>query len=646
MERQKRPKAVILLGLLFLLAIIGYALRGCLLRSVADRRIARLEQRYGLNIGYTDLGMKGLSTVSVSGLTVVPDERDTLLSLQSLDVDLSLWMLLRGHVYVESVQMDSLLLRFTKHDSVANYDFLFLPPRPTETDAPAAQSTKQPDTPTDYCLRTNRLLGLLFNLLPGNAELTRLHITEQKNSNFVALHIPRFSIHQHRFRSSLSIREDSLSQQWTTEGELNPSEHRIHATLRAPQLTVPYIRRRFGIEATFDSLTCSLQQELADNSHSILCGQAEVGGLHVYHRRLSPEVINLDHGLLDFRLNIHPHGAELDSSSLVRFNALEFHPYLRAERTQDDEGHRHWHLTASVSKPWFPSDELFSSLPKGLFSNLEGLRTDGQLCYHGLLDVDFACPDSLRLESSLKGKDFRILAYGQTNLGKMSEEFEYTAYEDGVPVRTFPIGPSWNHFTPLDEIPARLQMSVMQSEDGAFFYHQGFLPDAMREALIQDLKEHRFARGGSTISMQLVKNVFLNRNKNIARKLEEALIVWLIETEHLTSKQRMYEVYLNIAEWGPMVYGIHEAAEFYFDKRPSQLSLEECIYLASIIPRPKHFKYSFTPAGTLRESQEGYFRLIAGRLAQKGIITEEQASQVDISRVRLKGAARAYFETE
>lgn len=91
-------------------------------------------------------------------------------------------------------------------------------------------------------------------------------------------------------------------------------------------------------------------------------------------------------------------------------------------------------------------------------------------------------------------------------------------------------------------------MSVMQSEDDAFFYHHGFLLDAMREALIHDLKVHRFARGGSTISMQIVKNIFLNRKKNIAHKLKEALIVWLIETEHLTSKSRMYEVYLNIAE--------------------------------------------------------------------------------------------------
>ncbi|MEG2573877.1 MAG: biosynthetic peptidoglycan transglycosylase, partial [Bacteroides sp.] len=148
------------------------------------------------------------------------------------------------------------------------------------------------------------------------------------------------------------------------------------------------------------------------------------------------------------------------------------------------------------------------------------------------------------------------------------------------------------------------------------------------EALIHDLKVKRFARGGSTITMQLVKNVFLTRNKNIARKLEEALIVWLIESKHLTSKARMYEVYLNIAEWGPLIYGAKEAAEYYFDKKPSQLTANEAIFLASIIPKPKHFRKSFDADMQLRNNLDGYYRLIAHRLQVKGLITEEEADSV------------------
>ena len=97
-----------------------------------------------------------------------------------------------------------------------------------------------------------------------------------------------------------------------------------------------------------------------------------------------------------------------------------------------------------------------------------------------------ARPDSLKFYSDLRPQHFQILGYGTTNLGKMSEEFEYTAYENEMPVRTFPVGPSWNHFLPLDSVPQLMRMAVLQSEDGGFFYHQGFLPDAIREAMVYD----------------------------------------------------------------------------------------------------------------------------------------------------------------
>ena len=396
-------------------------------------------------------------------------------------------------------------------------------------------------------------------------------------------------------------------------------EYLLHST----KVSIPYITRRFGAKVTFDTLSYSMTKESNGKNQLYLNGKAKVNGLDIFHKVLSPEVIHLDRGHLGYQMNISDHSFELDSTTTVIFNKIQVHPYLRAKKKKDL-----WHFTAAVDKSWFPADELFSSLPKGLFNNLEGIKTSGELAYHFLLDIDFAQLDSLKLESELKERNFEIVEYGDTQLSKMSGEFVYTAYENGMPVRTFPVGPSWEHFTPLDSISPILQMSVMQSEDGAFYYHHGFLPDALREALIYDLQVKRFARGGSTITMQLVKNVFLNKNKNFARKLEEALIVWIIETKRLTSKERMYEVYLNIAEWGPLIYGIQEASAYYFNKRPSQLTTEESIFLASIIPKPKHFRSSFAENGKLKESMEGYYKLIAGCLAQKGLISEIEADTI------------------
>ena len=619
--KKNSKKSILLLSIgggLFICLISIYLSRNMLLQSITNKRTTHIEQTYGLQIHYQNLQMKGCSEITLQGLSIVPNQRDTLLTLQSVNVRLNFWKLLKGNIEVRNVHMNGLAIAFIKRDSAANYDFLFSGHHP--------EATTEPVIETNYAHRINRILNLIYGFFPENGQLTQLNITERKDSNFVTVNIPTFTIENNRFQSTIKIKEDTLTQQWKVAGELNRKVHTLQAELFATEqkkVSLPYINRRFGAEVTFDTLYYSMTKENRTENQLQLDGTAKVNGLDVFHKALSPEVIHLDRGQLTYQMNIGKQTLELDSTTTVLFNQIKFHPYLRAEKNENQ-----WHFTAATDKSWFPADELFSSLPKGLFSNLEGIKTSGELAYHFLLDIDFARLDSLKFESELKEKDFRIIEYGATSLSKMSEEFIYTAYENGIPVKTFPVGPSWEHFTPLDSISPLLRMSVMQSEDGAFFYHKGFLPDAMREALIYDLQVERFARGGSTITMQLVKNVFLNRNKNFARKLEEALIVWLIETERLTSKERMYEVYLNIAEWGPLVYGIQEASAYYFGKRPSQLTTEESIFLASIIPKPKHFRSSFAENGRLKENMEGYYKLIAGRLAKKGLISEIEADSI------------------
>lgn len=639
-RRKMRIFSAVLLAVLPVAAGILFACRGVLLRNVAERRISGMEKRTGLDIGYRSLRFDGFDGIVIEDLSAFPAGGDSLLGLRSLKADVDIWKLVRGKIDVERVELDGLRVNFLKKDGMSNYDFLFA--RPQETEEGGRVSRKIPET--DYADEAEWLLDAMFALLPADAKLTDVEVCEQTDSNRVKLRVPELLVHDHRFENKVIFEEDGHVQHWKTEGEINSPERRLAFSVCAPDLTVPYIGRRFGAEVKFDTLRCRFVQEKR-REEVRLSGQAEVSGLEVFHWRLSPEAVKLDRGALDFRVRVESDAFQLDSASAVRFNMLEFHPFLRMEKKgrKGVAGLSSWHFTASVRKPWFPAGELFGSLPKGLFGHLEGIQVEGSLAYSGYLDIDFSQLDSLKFDSRLESRDFRVSRFGKSDLRKMTGEFEYTAYEDGVPVRTFPVGPSWNHFLPLDSIPPMMQAAVLQSEDGAFFYHQGFLPDALREAMIYDLKKRRFARGGSTISMQLVKNVFLNRNKNLARKMEEALIVWLIETCHLTSKQRMYEVYLNIAEWGPMVYGIREAADFYFAKSPSRLSLEECIFLASIIPRPKHFMWSFTEEGRLKDSQEGHFRLVGQRMAAKGVITEAQAEGIDISRVVLKGEAGKFF---
>ena len=189
-------------------------------------------------------------------------------------------------------------------------------------------------------------------------------------------------------------------------------------------------------------------------------------------------------------------------------------------------------------------------MPEGLFHTLYGIKTKGELAFNLDFFVDLSIPDSLKFSSELKKDHFQIQQFGNVNYSSIQNPFEYTAFEKDQAVRSFIVGPGNPNFYSLQQISPYIRNALLCTEDGAFFYHRGFIPESFQQSIIQNIKQKRFARGGSTISMQLVKNVFLKRNKTIARKLEEVIIVWLIENQGLCTKERMYEVYLNIIEWG------------------------------------------------------------------------------------------------
>lgn len=127
-------------------------------------------------------------------------------------------------------------------------------------------------------------------------------------------------------------------------------------------------------------------------------------------------------------------------------------------------------------------------------------------------------------------------------------------------------------------------MAVVVSEDGSFYDHNGFDWFELRESFKKDLKTGHFARGGSTITQQLAKNLYLTKEKSIFRKIREAIIASQIE--ELLTKEEILEKYFNVVEFGPKVYGIKAAAQFYFSKRVSELTVTEGAWLAMLLPNP------------------------------------------------------------
>ncbi len=171
-------------------------------------------------------------------------------------------------------------------------------------------------------------------------------------------------------------------------------------------------------------------------------------------------------------------------------------------------------------------------------------------------------------------------------------------------------------WTPFSKISPYLVKAVLIAEDDKFWKHEGFDYEAIQKAIEKDLKAKKFKFGGSTITQQLARNLYLSPEKSILRKASEAVITWRIE--QTLSKKRILELYLNVAEWGNGIFGAEAASRHYYGKSSSELTPEEAARLASVLPNPR----KYNPLGDQRYVINRS-NLIYSIMVERGIVIPE-----------------------
>jgi monofunctional biosynthetic peptidoglycan transglycosylase len=175
----------------------------------------------------------------------------------------------------------------------------------------------------------------------------------------------------------------------------------------------------------------------------------------------------------------------------------------------------------------------------------------------------------------------------------------------------------------LSRISPYLIKAVLISEDDKFWSHEGFDYEAIQKAIEKDIKAKKFKLGGSTISQQLAKNLYLSPAKNPIRKIREAIITWRIE--RVLTKKRILELYLNVVEWGDRgIFGIGAASRHYYGKPASELNPEEASRLASVLPNPRRYN----PIGDSRYVTHRS-NLIYSIMVRRGIVVPEYEEVVE-----------------
>ncbi|MBK7823912.1 biosynthetic peptidoglycan transglycosylase [Nannocystis sp.] len=245
-----------------------------------------------------------------------------------------------------------------------------------------------------------------------------------------------------------------------------------------------------------------------------------------------------------------------------------------------------------VAVPKVTCQEVIAAIPAELAPSLVGFELKGDFELDLEANIDLGDLEKLSLTGRVdKDKCKVVKTPALVSATRLSGAFVHRVTMRDGSERTVDLREGSSTYTPLDQISPNMIAAVMTTEDGGFWKHKGFITSQFQAALRRNLEAGKVRLGASTITMQMVKNVLLSHERTLSRKLQEMFLTWYVEQS--LSKERIMEVYLNVIEFGPGVYGVTRASAHYFGKAPADLTPPEAAYLALMLPSPvrRHVNY-------------------------------------------------------
>lgn len=605
--RQKVILSLKIIGVFLLLGLVLlFSFRNTILDKVIHRIDAKLEREYQCNFTIQKAEFNGLTNLEFHDISLVPHEKDTLVSIGELKTSVSFWKLLVGDIQLGKLEINKGFIQLVKTKNGSNLD-AFL------------HSKKEKDSTAEvnYAKLLNRISSNLMDLVPTDMQVKGFDFRIDDKGNKVVFDFNELSLSNKKLTTIIQVTSDKFSQQWSINGFADPRDRKADLTFantKNDTIRIPYIDKKFNLKSGFKSIHFNLENLAMNNGELHIDGYSSIENLFVNHAKIASKDVIIKKARFDYHWIVGERFIALDSTSTVQLNNIKCQPYLSYTNEKDKV------YALKLKIPKMKAQDFISSLPAGLFRHFEGMEAKGNFSYALNFEYNDHRPNNVVFDSKLKPEGIKITKYGEANLNKINGEFVYRAIDKGVLQRPITIGSGNGNYTPLSQMSPYLKKCVLTSEDPSFMTHRGFINEAFKESITKNIKTKKFTRGASTISMQLVKNVFLTREKTLSRKLEEILLVYILENNRISSKDRMLEVYFNVIEWGPNVYGIAEASQFYFQKRPWDLNVNQCLFLATIIPNPKGFMAKFDANNKLKPAAKQTERFLTNLMFKRNIL--------------------------
>jgi len=411
-------------------------------------------------------------------------------------------------------------------------------------------------------------------------------------------------------------------QSWTLQGELDRAKETVDVIVVAEGIKPSQLpgADRVPLDPASGSVSGKLGIK-GSRKKLELEGELRLKEVRVTHPKLAsqPVVVN---NLLEFagQVDLQQRKLVLEKASISPLEEDPRWSLLLSGRLLYAEDPRARELELELELPTADCQLLLESAPPGLFPALEGFELSGVTYAFLELSVKMNDPDATVLEGGLSLDACKLEKVPKT-VASLSGPFSHVVKMRTGRTVTRLLGRGALYYTPYDRMPKHLPAAVLSTEDGGFWGHDGFLESQFRASLRRNVELGEFRRGASTITMQMVKNVLLTQEKTVSRKLQELFLTWVVEEQ--LSKQRIMEVYLNVVEFGPGIYGIGDAADHYFGKTPLELTSLESAFLATLLPRPVE-RHEMWCRGELTERHAKRIHVVHRRMLKTGRIGQTE----------------------
>ncbi|MFL9485012.1 biosynthetic peptidoglycan transglycosylase [Chitinophagaceae bacterium LWZ2-11] len=465
------------------------------------------------------------------------------------------------------------------------------------------------------CIAYEKLSTFLFTFDFEELSITNLKISRANRS----LKVHSFILYRQTFCMEIELTFKSIQNTFIAKGNIDRQIKSVIVNSLIPKEK----KENCAFQFSFENISAHLKELQHDAGNNYICSLiTDIINLTIDNDTLCPEPILIKSVSLEIYINFNRHSFTVKDESCGMIDQIPFSFYIGFKGTE-----------SQVLKFVFLI-EVEPELLKSIFrvfqsSIIKSTNTTGNILIQFVLMFAVDDPYEYFFDIQVPENTLVFNDCGKKNLSYLNSPFSHNIYKNGSFLRDMLLDERGGAFCKIEDIAHELIRIIVYAEDPNFYNHIGVDIFFIGYAIVTNLATKKMKRGASTITMQLARNLFLDHKKNFVRKLEETAIALLIENEAGISKNRILEIYLNIIEFGPNVYGIAEATKYYFNKAPAYLTTVECIILTYIIPRPIHFHEALiTKSSLLATNLNRHLQQMANKLQVLNIISHEEFKKI------------------